>query len=169
MENRCWPHRAPINIHSPLLVCSQHALLRLRRQWKRWVVVFCRGYPLVNGTCLSATLLLVNCPDYYCDNVAIKKEALHQNGRGGLMVREMDVCRLQGSGKCIKVAIHSDTPPPPPTVLRQSCRLLTPVLIDIHSQSILLRCRKNRSKSTQDARDRTCGRENQKAVPNERP
>lgn len=48
------------------------------------VWVFCRGYPLVNVTCLSATLPLVNCPDYYCDNVAIKKEALHQNGRGGL-------------------------------------------------------------------------------------
>lgn len=27
------------------------------------------------------------------------------------MVREMDVHRLQGSGKCIKVAIHSDPPP----------------------------------------------------------
>lgn len=107
--------------------------------------VFCRGYPLVNVTCLSATLALVNCPDYYCDNVAIKKGALHQNGRGGgLMVREMDVHRLQGSGKCIKVAIHSD----PPTVLLQSCGLLPPVLIDIHSQSILLCCRKNRRKST---------------------
>lgn len=47
------------------------------------VWVFCRGYPLVNVTCLSATLPLVNCPDYYCDNVAIKKEALHQNGGGG--------------------------------------------------------------------------------------
>ena len=65
------------------------------------------------------------------------------------MVREMDVCRLQGSGKCIKVAIHSD----PPTVLLQSCRLLPPVLIDIHSQSILLRCRKNRSKSTHGQRE----------------
>ena len=39
-----------------------------------------RGYPLVNVTCLSATLPLVNCPDYYCDNVAIKKET----GGGGL-------------------------------------------------------------------------------------
>lgn len=28
------------------------------------------------------------------------------------MVQEMDVCRLQGSGKCIKVAIHSDPPSP---------------------------------------------------------
>lgn len=39
-----------------------------------------RGYPLVNVTCLSATLPLVNCPDYYCDNVAIKKET---GGGGG--------------------------------------------------------------------------------------
>lgn len=36
--------------------------------------MLCRGYSLVNVTCLSATLPLVNCPDYYCDNVAIKKE-----------------------------------------------------------------------------------------------
>lgn len=77
--------------------------------------VFCRGYPLVNVTCLSATLPLVNCPDYYCDNVAIKKEAHHENGVEGLMVREMDVHRLQGSGKCIKVAIHSDPPLPLPS------------------------------------------------------
>lgn len=104
-----------------------------------------RGYPLVNVTCLSATLPLVNCSDYYCDNVAIKKEAHHQNEGGGLMVREMDVHRLHGSGKCIKVAIHSD--PLPLAVLLQSCWLLPAILIDIHSQSILLCCRKNRRKS----------------------
>lgn len=115
--------------------------------------VFCRGYPLVNVTCLSATLPLVNCPDYYCDNVAIKKEAHHENGVEGLMVREMDVHRLQGSGKCIKVAIHSDPPPPPFTVLLQSCWLLPPILIDIHFQSILLCCRKNRRKSMRGERE----------------
>lgn len=69
------------------------------------------------------------------------------------MVREMDVHRLQGSGKCIKVAIHSDPPPPPLTVLLQSCWLLPPILIDIHSQSILLCCRKNRRKSTRSERE----------------
>lgn len=73
-------------------------------------------------TCLSATLPLVNCPDYYCDNVAIKKEAHHENGVEGLMVREMDVHRLQGSGKCIKVAIHSD--PPSPSLHRPPPKLL---------------------------------------------
>lgn len=65
------------------------------------------------------------------------------------MVREMDVHRLQGSGKCIKVAIHSD----PPTVLLQSSGLLPPVLIDIHSQSIPLCCRKNPRKSTRGERE----------------
>lgn len=73
-----------------------------------------------------------------------RERSIRTGGGGGLMVREMDVHRLQGSGKCIKVAIHSD----PPTVLLQSCGLLPPVLIDIHSQSILLCCRKNRRKST---------------------
>lgn len=63
-----------------------------------------RGYPLVNVTWMSVTLPVVNCPDYYCDNVAIKKKALHQNK--GLMVQEMDMRRLHGSGKCIKTAIH---------------------------------------------------------------
>lgn len=72
------------------------------------------GYPLVNVTCLSATLPLVNCSDYYCDNVAIKQEALRRGE--GLMVREMDVHRLRGGGECIKVAIHSDPSPPPPII-----------------------------------------------------
>lgn len=63
-----------------------------------------RGYPLVNVTWLSATLPVVNFLDYYCNNVAIKKKALHQNK--GLMVQEMDMRRLHGSGKCIKTAIH---------------------------------------------------------------
>lgn len=65
-----------------------------------------RGYPLVNVTCLSATLLLVNCRDYCCHNVAIKQEE-REKGEG-LMELEMDVRRLHGSGKCIKVVIHSD-------------------------------------------------------------
>lgn len=111
-------------------------------------------------TCLSATLPLVNCSDYYCDNVAIKKGALHQDGRVGLMVREMDVHRLHSAVKCIKVAIHSDPPLRhlrhlrPPRCPPQSCRLLPPVLIDICSQSILLCRRKTPRKSTRARRVR---------------
>ena len=67
------------------LVLSQHALLR---RWNKEA----GGYPLVNVTCLSATLPLVNCSDYYCDNVAIKKEALHQNGGGWGLWSERWMC-----------------------------------------------------------------------------
>lgn len=63
-----------------------------------------RGYPVVNVTWLSVTLLLVNCPDYYCDNVAFKRKALHQNS--GLTVAEMNAQRLAARGKCIRTAIH---------------------------------------------------------------
>lgn len=80
------------------------------------------------------------------------------------MVREMDVHRLQDSGKCIKVAIHSD-PPPNMKVL-----VITAILIDIHSQSILLCCCKKCCKSTQRVRDQTHeGRGAAKAAPNETP
>lgn len=98
----------------------------------------------------------------------LKRKRSIRTGGGGLWSERWMCADYKAVGNALRWQSIL-TPPPPPTVLRQSCRLLTPVLIDIHSQSILLRCRKNRSKSTQDARDRTCGRENQKAVPNERP
>lgn len=59
---------------------------------------------MVNVTWLSATLLVVNCPDYYCDNVAIKRKALHQNSES---YGPGDECiEITSQGKCIKTAIH---------------------------------------------------------------
>lgn len=100
---------------------SQHALLRPPR---RRVWVLCRGYPLVNVTCLSATLALVNCPDYYCDNVAIKKRALHQRQRGrGLWAERRMLADYEAVGNALRWSFIL-TPPRPLT-----WTLLSPVLL----------------------------------------
>lgn len=115
------PTSRSLLISPPLLVRSQHALLRPPR---RRVWVLCRGYPLVNVTCLSATLALVNCPDYYCDNVAIKKRALHQRRRGrGLWAERRMLADYEAVGKALRWSFLL-TPPRP---LRWT--LLSPVLL----------------------------------------
>lgn len=99
------------------------------------------GYPLVNVTCLSATLPLVNGSDYYCDNVAIKKEALHQNrkcvwGGGGVVSERWMGVDYRAVGNALR--LQSIVTP---------CWFLLNALIDIRSWSICLSSWENERKS----------------------